>query len=50
MDFAQFDQRGRDDRGMPFPVLHPVTREPILDGDMPCRVLVKGPSGLWPRC
>lgn len=46
MDFSQFDQRGRDEAGVPFPILHPETGEPVVDPDsgQACMVLVRGPT------
>lgn len=45
MDFAQFDSRGASDEGRPYHILHPVTGEPMFDGDVPCVVLVRGVEG-----
>ncbi|MHA3913845.1 hypothetical protein [Halovulum sp. GXIMD14793] len=43
MDFTQFDQRAAADRACPFDLLHPETREPIVDGDgKTARVLILG--------
>lgn len=42
MDFSKFDTRGRAERGTPMQILDEWSREPIMDGDKPCRVLVKG--------
>lgn len=46
MDFSRFDQRGRDEAGVPFPILHPESGEPVVDPDsgLPCMVLVRGPT------
>jgi hypothetical protein len=46
MDFSKFDQRGRDEAGVPFPILHPETGEPVVDPDSgkACMVLVRGPT------
>lgn len=46
MDFSQFDQRGRDEIGTPHQILHPDTKEPVVDPDtgLPCMVLVRGPT------
>ncbi len=46
MDFSKFDQRGRDEAGIPFPILHPETGQPIVDPDSgkTCMVLVRGPT------
>lgn len=40
MDFAKFDQRGRDEAGRAFPILHPETGEEIPG----CRFIIRGNS------
>ncbi len=45
MDFTQFDNRDRAERGAWLHLVHPVTGEPLYDDDdkdKPCRVLVRG--------
>jgi len=42
MDFTQFDARAASEKPQPMDIMHPVTGEPIMDGDKPCRVLVIG--------
>jgi len=45
MDFSDFDSRGASDEGRPYHLLHPVTSEPMMDGDTPCVVMVRGVEG-----
>lgn len=42
MDFNKFDSRTRAESGAPMDILDPITNEPIMDGDKPCRVIVRG--------
>lgn len=42
MDFNKFDSRSRAEAGAPMQILDPITGEPIMDGDKPCRVIVRG--------
>ena len=44
MDFNQFDQRGKAEKGMAFPILHPETLQPIMNGDKPCQFIIRGSS------
>lgn len=45
MDFAAFNSRAAADRGADMTILHPVTGEPILHGEQPCAVIVRGTEG-----
>lgn len=45
MDFNQFDSVSVANSGTWMHVTHPVTGEPMFDGDKPCRVLVLGAEG-----
>ncbi len=45
MDFGQFNSRGASDEGRPYHLLHPVTGEPMHDGETPCVVMVRGVEG-----
>ena len=40
MDFSQFDQRGKAEKGQSFPILHPETLQPIEDA----RFIIRGSS------
>lgn len=42
MDFSKLDSRTRAEKGVPMQILDPWTGEPIMDGDKPCRVIVRG--------
>lgn len=42
MDFNSFDSRSRAETGAPMQIVDPITGEPIMDGDKPCRVIVRG--------
>lgn len=44
MDFTAFDARGAAETPRPYHLRHQITGEPIMDGDKPCRVLVRGAS------
>lgn len=45
MDFNAFDSRSTANEGRPLHLKHPVTGEPMFDGDAPCRVIVLGTEG-----
>tara|TARA_R100001369_G_scaffold16867_1_gene31966 strand:- start:1000 stop:1509 length:510 start_codon:yes stop_codon:yes gene_type:complete len=42
MDFNKFDSRAAAEAGQPMQILDPWTNEPMMDGDKPCRVIVRG--------
>ena len=42
MDFRSFDTRAHAEAGSPMQILDPWTNEPLMDGDKPCRVIVRG--------
>lgn len=42
MDFTAFNSRAAAETGADMTILHPVTGEPILHGDEPCIVIVRG--------
>lgn len=42
MDFTSFDSRAAAEKGREMHIVHPSTGEPILDGDKPCIVIVRG--------
>jgi hypothetical protein len=42
MDFTKFDTRARAEAGTPMQILDPWSGEPMMDGDKPCRVIVRG--------
>lgn len=42
MDFSKYDARSRAESGFPFPILDPVTREPITDGKTDARFFIRG--------
>ena len=43
MDFnSTYNSREAAEAGTPMQILDPWTREPIMDGDKPCRVIVRG--------
>ena len=42
MDFSTFDTRSTAEAGTPMQIKDAFTGEPIMDGDKPCRVLVRG--------
>ena len=42
MDFNQFDSRAQAEIGTPMQILDQWTDEPMMDGDKPCRVIVRG--------
>lgn len=42
MDFNKFDSRAAAEAGQPMAILDPWTNEPMMDGDKPCRVIVRG--------
>ena len=42
MDFSKFDSRAVAEAGQPMQIVDQWTGEPIMDGDKPCRVIVRG--------
>lgn len=42
MDFNKFDSRAQAETGTPMQILDQWTGEPMMDGDKPCRVIVRG--------
>ena len=42
MDFSKFDSRAQAEIGTPMQIMDPWTGEPMMDGDKPCRVIVRG--------
>lgn len=42
MDFAKFDARGKAETGKAFPILHPETLLPLVEGDKEARFIVRG--------
>jgi hypothetical protein len=42
MDFSKFDSRARAEVGTPMQIMDPWTGEPMMDGEKPCRVVVRG--------
>jgi len=42
MDISKFDSRTRAEAGAPMQIKDPISKEPIMDGDKPCRVIVRG--------
>ena len=42
MDFNQFNTRAHAEAGTPMQIVDPWTGEPMMDGDKPCRVIVRG--------
>lgn len=42
MDFNQFNARAHAEAGTPMQIVDPWTGEPMMDGDKPCRVIVRG--------
>jgi len=42
MDFSKFDSRAQAEIGTPMQILDVWTNEPMMDGDKPCRVIVRG--------
>lgn len=42
MDFNKFDSRAQAETGTPMQIMDPWTGEPMMDGDKPCRVIVRG--------
>jgi len=42
MDFSKFDSRAQAEIGTPMQILDQWTSEPMMDGDKPCRVIVRG--------
>lgn len=45
MDFSQFDSRTAADVGAEMAIMHPATGSPILHGEEPCIVVVRGAEG-----
>jgi len=42
MDFNKYNSRAYAETGSPMQILDPWTGEPMMDGDKPCRVIVRG--------
>lgn len=42
MDFNKFDSRAKAEAGSPMHIMDPWTGEPMMDGDKPCRVILRG--------
>lgn len=42
MDFAKFDARGKAETGKAFPILHPETLLPLVEGDKTAMFIVRG--------
>lgn len=42
MDFNKYDSRAQAETGTPMQIMDPWTDEPMMDGDKPCRVIVRG--------
>ena len=42
MDFNKFDSRAQAETGTPMQILDQWTGEPMMDGDKPCRVILRG--------
>ena len=42
MDFNKFDSRALAEVGTPMQIMDPWSGEPMMDGDKPCRVIVRG--------
>lgn len=42
MDFAKFDARGKAETGRAFPILHPETLVPLVEGDKEAKFIVRG--------
>jgi hypothetical protein len=42
MDFNKFDSRAKAEAGTPMPILDAWTNEPLMDGDKPCMVILRG--------
>jgi hypothetical protein len=42
MDFSKFDSRAIAEAGSPMQILDVWTNEPMMDGDKPCRVILRG--------
>lgn len=42
MDFTKFDSRAAAEAGQPMTILDPWSNEPMMDGDKPCLVIVRG--------
>ena len=44
MDFSKFDSRAQAEVGSPMQIMDEWTGEPMMDGDKPCMVIVRGAS------
>ena len=42
MDFNKYNSRAHAETGSPMQIMDPWTGEPMMDGDKPCRVIVRG--------
>lgn len=42
MDFSQFDSVAAAEKGAKMALKHPATGKPMMDGDKPCAVIVRG--------
>jgi hypothetical protein len=42
MDFSKFDTRARAEVGVAMQIMDSITGDPIMDGDKPCRVILRG--------
>jgi len=42
MDFNKFDSRAKAEAGTPMQIMDEWTGEPMMDGDKPCRVILRG--------
>jgi hypothetical protein len=42
MDFNKFDSRAKAEAGSPMQILDAWTGDPMMDGDKPCRVILRG--------
>lgn len=42
MDFEKFDARGKAETGKAFPILHPETLQPLVEGDKEAKFIVRG--------
>lgn len=42
MNFAKFDARGKAEAGKAFPILHPETLLPLVEGDKEAKFIVRG--------
>jgi hypothetical protein len=42
MDFNQYDSRAKAEAGSPMQILDAWTGDPMMDGDKPCRVILRG--------